>query len=403
VATDVAVVYAADGLSNTTVSMTGARSDHSATKLADGRVLIAGGYGGTPFPASAEIYDPSAGSDGTFTATANAMLEWQPQHTATLLTIGPNAGKVLIAGGLSNVYPNLADSQLYDPVTDAFEDGPAMAVPRYEHTSIMLSDGRVLMIGGGVSWSSWDPTAAVEIYVPVNQDFEQVPDLVVDRYSSTVERLTSGPYSGQVLVVGGSGSSSMSGRTLEHYTVDTSSIVIQAKALPAATSGVSYSADYSVYGDAVGAVTFSLVSGSLPSGLTLNANGTITGTPSVASYNTFVVRAEDSASHVAYRASSIRVDPLRITTTTLPPGLINQPYSQQLEYAGGVGNVTWTASTTLPAGFTLSTSGVFSGQSSSPMSVWINVKATDETGYSSYQSLLFDVLDPIDFEAQPQR
>jgi uncharacterized repeat protein (TIGR01451 family) len=398
--TDVAVLYEADGLSNSTISMTGARSDHSATKLGDGRVLIAGGYGGSPYPASAEIFDPAA---GTFTATANAMLEWQPQHTATLLTTGPNAGKVLIAGGFGSLYPDLADSQYYDPNTDSFEDGPDMAVPRYEHTAITLSDGRVLIVGGAIAWEYWRPTASVEIYDPVNQDFEQVPDLVVDRYASAVERLSSGPYSGQVLVVGGNGSSSMSGRTVEHYGVDTSTMVIEEKVMPPGTSGINYAADYTVYGNTVGPVTFSLVSGSLPNGLTLNADGTITGAPTQSSFNTFVVRAEDTASHVAFRASSIRVDPLRITTNTLPPGLVNQPYSQQMEYSGGVGIVTWSVNGALPQGFTLSASGELSGQSSSPLSVWISVRAVDETGYSWYQSLLLEVLDPIDLEAQPQR
>jgi Galactose oxidase, central domain len=87
-----------------TGSMTVARFFHTATVLADGRVLIAGGQRLDPPPAdftnlsSAEIYDPGT---GTFTATGS-MTRTRSRHTATLL---PN-GQVLIAGGQATAAPN---------------------------------------------------------------------------------------------------------------------------------------------------------------------------------------------------------------------------------------------------------------------------------------------------------
>src|SRR3989442_1245729 len=78
--------------------MTAGRTRHSATLLADGKVLVSGGERvmGVRL-ATAEIYDPAT---GTWTATG-PMFFGRDAHTATLL---PN-GKVLIAGGTGTGYP----------------------------------------------------------------------------------------------------------------------------------------------------------------------------------------------------------------------------------------------------------------------------------------------------------
>lgn len=83
------------GVFATTGSMAEARTNHTATLLTNGKVLVAGGSdsGGSSL-SSAELYDPSA---GTF-STTGSMATARQSHTATLL---PN-GKVLIAGGVSD-------------------------------------------------------------------------------------------------------------------------------------------------------------------------------------------------------------------------------------------------------------------------------------------------------------
>ena len=107
------------GTFHATGKMTSARARPTATLLPDGRVLIAGGYASTPYDppgslASAEVYDPSTGS---FTRTGE-MATGRDGHTATLLA----NGKVLMAGGTDPRKPfgDLPSAELYDPTTGTF-------------------------------------------------------------------------------------------------------------------------------------------------------------------------------------------------------------------------------------------------------------------------------------------
>jgi hypothetical protein len=79
-------------------------SEHTATLLASGMVLITGGYGGSSAVASAELYDPATGS---FSSTGS-MSSDRVEYTATLLT----SGKTLITGG-NSVSGYLASAEIY--------------------------------------------------------------------------------------------------------------------------------------------------------------------------------------------------------------------------------------------------------------------------------------------------
>src|SRR5690349_13898481 len=87
------------------------RRGHTATRLADGRVLIAGGENGSGTLNQTELYDPAA---GTFSAAAN-MATARADHSATLLA----DGRVLIAGG-HNGGTALATTEIFDPTSGAF-------------------------------------------------------------------------------------------------------------------------------------------------------------------------------------------------------------------------------------------------------------------------------------------
>jgi N-acetylneuraminic acid mutarotase len=125
--------------------MNTSRFAHTATRLLDGRVLVAGGYGGV-LPGgpvdTAEVFDPSS-PGWTLIQPMSAAREW---HTATLL----KDGRVLAAGGTSvgGAFIPVSSAELLDPSSLMWTPMPSMHAARATHTATRLGDGRVLVVGG---------------------------------------------------------------------------------------------------------------------------------------------------------------------------------------------------------------------------------------------------------------
>jgi N-acetylneuraminic acid mutarotase len=189
---------AADGWSPA-ASMSIVRSGHTATVLASGKVLVAGGYADddTGYTASAELYDPVSDT----WSPAASMHEARGYHTATLL----RSGKVLVAGGHINEHfsePLTASAELYDPVTDSWTPAASLGEVRSMHTATLLANGKVLVTGGGgsydVEFGHGFPSSA-ELYDPVGNTWSPTAGMSRARYGLTATLLTSG----RVLVTGG--------------------------------------------------------------------------------------------------------------------------------------------------------------------------------------------------------
>ena len=137
------------------------RSQHTATLLPDGRVLIAGGASSNTSMTSAEIYEPDT---GTFRA-AGSMMVARRLHTATLL---PD-DRVLIVGGYGSGGA-LASAEIFDPVTGTFSHTGSLITARGFHTAILLSTGKVLIVGG-YGTNAYPDVAPAELYDPASGTF----------------------------------------------------------------------------------------------------------------------------------------------------------------------------------------------------------------------------------------
>ncbi|MCI0609839.1 MAG: hypothetical protein L0Z71_12355 [Anaerolineae bacterium] len=168
------------------------RAAHTATLLADGKVLIAGGFRKEVTSevaiANAEIYDPET---NTFTPTGD-MNEARIGHTATLLS----NGQVLIVGGWG-VSGQTSTAELYDPQTGNFLYAASMVAPRAGMTTTLLKNGRVLIVGGESARNT--PQLITEIYDPTTNTFTQSSSLNRGRLAHTATLLNDG----NVLLVGG--------------------------------------------------------------------------------------------------------------------------------------------------------------------------------------------------------
>jgi Putative Ig domain len=142
-------------------------------------------------------------------------------------------------------------------------------------------------------------------------------------------------------------------------------VVTTGSTLPTATSGAPYSVRLAAAGG-IKPYTWSVAGGSLPAGLKLGAAGVISGTPKTDGTTTFTVQVADAENPAvtATATESITVaDQLTVTTTSLPGGTADQPYSAALAAAGGVTPYTWSVSSgSLPAGLSLDpATGAISG------------------------------------------
>jgi len=181
----------ATGKFSSTGSMLSPREFDTATLLEDGRVLILGGIGKGGYLASAELYDPAT---GRFSSAGNTLRPLGEGSTATLLL----DGLVLIAGGdgsSPNATPTAA-AELYDPASGKFSSTGSMTTPRAFHTATLLTDGRVLL-AGGENGSGFNSSA--ELYDPASGTFGATGSLSGARQNHVAALL----HDGRVLVAGG--------------------------------------------------------------------------------------------------------------------------------------------------------------------------------------------------------
>ena len=184
------------GVFTATGSMSMPRSEHTATLLPDGQVLVAGGFyefGGSSISsivASAELYDPASGS---FRSTGT-MVVARESHTATLLP----TGSVLIAGGIGDG-GIFSQAELYDPKSGKFTATGSMSAARYAHQATALANGVVLITGGYTQMGNSDIPSQAELYDPARGEFSTTGVMIAPSADHTATLL----QNGKVLILGG--------------------------------------------------------------------------------------------------------------------------------------------------------------------------------------------------------
>ena len=142
---------------------------------------------------------------------------------------------------------------------------------------------------------------------------------------------------------------------------------VTTSSLASGTAGTAYSQALQATGGS-GSYSWSIASGTLPSGLILSDSGIISGTPNASGSATFtaIVRDRSNPQQTATTVSltiSIAPVPLNISSTSVATGTSGRPYNAALQAVGGTPGYKWAVrSGALPNGLSLnSTTGVISG------------------------------------------
>lgn len=175
---------------------------HTATALPSGKILIAGGtnetVGDPNALASWQMYKPA--TDDWTTGQGIQMTMRRHSHSATLL---PN-GKVLIAGGRGGTFPDsgaeayLAEAEVFDE-SNGWTSVSPMSEARSHHQAALVPEGSAIVIGGS---SNSGVLSSVEIYSVATNQWSSSASMDSQRISATASTLGNGC----VLIAGGGGS-----------------------------------------------------------------------------------------------------------------------------------------------------------------------------------------------------
>ena len=165
------------------------------TLLHDGRVYIAGAnYDGEP--GNAEIYDPKT---NTFTPVADQLY---PRFCRSAVTLAD--GRVLLTGGTNAYYSYIlhgkkrfkpsedGDAEIYDPKTNTYTSVGLLNVRRCYHSSILLSNEKVLIVDGakGPGGATDRETRKAELFDPKTNKFKLISSTKLERWAFNIEKIS---------------------------------------------------------------------------------------------------------------------------------------------------------------------------------------------------------------------
>jgi len=172
-------------------------------------------------------------------------------------------------------------------------------------------------------------------------------------------------------------------------TVSAATVTVSPSTLPGATVATAYSQTILASGG-TGSYTYAVTAGSLPAGLTLSSNGTLSGTSTSGGVFNFTVTATDSSTgtgpYTGSRAYSLTIGSPTLTITPASGslnGVAGTAYSRNFTASGGTSPYTYglvVNSGTMPAGLTWNgATGTLAGTPTTAGTVSFTVTGTDSS------------------------
>jgi hypothetical protein len=163
-----------------------------------GEILISGGRNDNTI----ELYDPALNRFAPEIAVPR--MKRRVGATATVLVSGPNAGKILLAGGDNRNGIARASTELYDPAANTVVPGPLMHIPRKGHIAAMIALGLnagMILIAGGRDAGNYR-LLSTELYDPEANRFSPGPTMGVTCDHCPATKIASGKNAGKTMIAG---------------------------------------------------------------------------------------------------------------------------------------------------------------------------------------------------------
>lgn len=250
----------------------------------------------------------------------------------------------------------------------------------------------------GVAGSSYSGKftayGGIEPYVYSVSDGELPPGLELDEDTGVIAGVPTspGPYSWEITAIGSAGKP---GQFAAQITVLAGVTITMPTAVPDAVFGEDY--DVSVAASGSTSITYAVIAGNLPPGLTLNASdGTIRGMPSQLGAATFTIVATDADGFAASTTYTLTVGAPNVTVSgNFDDAAVGVDYSAQVTASGGQAPYQYTVEGTLPPGLVFDASGgSINGVPTQVGAASFIIRAADANGFDSAITIVFEISAP---------
>ncbi|WP_435020358.1 putative Ig domain-containing protein [Tundrisphaera sp. TA3] len=339
----------------------------------------------------------AVGFNGTIASTADPLLGALASNGGPTQTLLPQAGSPVLGAGDLAAAADLTTDQRGLPrisPTNTVDIGSVQVAPPTVAPTITSEAAATFTVAYAQTFTitttgTPTPTLTVAGTLPAGVTFLDNGD-GTGTLAGTPAASTAGPYSFTITAANGTLPDAVQSFTL---TVNPA-IVVGPGTLPVGTMDNAYNRQLIASGGSGSAYAFAVTAGALPPGLTLDADGLISGTPtdSTGSPYTFTVTVTDEIGAAGTQVFTLAVNlAVEIATTPGPDPTVGLPYSQQFVASGGSGMGYVFAATGLPEGMILSPDGLLSGTPTGTAPIEIVVTVTDSQGGTATQGFVIPV------------